>query len=56
LPVTKTAPFEGMQIVEGRALGRSLFGWEEGIERGTAARATEWIDPEQALVDQPDRE
>ena len=55
-PVSSAAPLQGLEVCERRALRRGLLAREQRIERGPSARPPERVDPEEALVDEPDRE
>jgi len=55
-PVSEAAALQGLQVSERRALGGGLLGWQERVERGPSARPAERVDPENALVDEPDRQ
>jgi hypothetical protein len=55
-PVSEAAALQGLQVSERRALRGGLLGWQERVERGPSARPAERVDPENALVDEPDRQ
>jgi hypothetical protein len=52
--ISGTASDQGIDVIARRALGRCLLGRQQGIERGPPAGATERVDREQALIDEPD--